>query len=98
MKALWHYLKTMKDFTKVAVDGALKAGQLLKERLGSVQEIKHKGAIDLVTRADLESEELIVNLIRQNLSDHDFLVEEGNQKRNQSNFLWLIDPFDGTTN
>ncbi len=88
----------MKDFTKVAIDAALKAGQLLKERLGSAQEIKHKGAIDLVTQADLESEKLIVNLIQQNFPDHDFLAEEGSQKKAQSNYLWLIDPLDGTTN
>jgi myo-inositol-1(or 4)-monophosphatase len=88
----------MKDFTKVAVDSALKAGQLLKEKLGSVQEIRHKGTIDLVTKADIESERLLVSIIRRNFPDHDLLAEEGSQKRNHSNYLWLIDPLDGTTN
>ncbi len=55
---------------------------------------------EIVTRADKESEKIILELIRKNFPDHQILTEELGEINRYSNsaYLWLIDPLDGTTN
>lgn len=54
---------------------------------------------DVVTRADKESEELIVKAIAERYPDHKILGEEGGYRGNpNSDYMWVIDPLDGTTN
>lgn len=54
---------------------------------------------DVVTRADKESEQFIVNAISRRYPDHKILGEEGGYKGNaNSDYLWAVDPLDGTTN
>jgi myo-inositol-1(or 4)-monophosphatase len=85
-------------FRKVATDIALKAGHLLKELLRKEKRIGFKGEIDLVTQADLQSEELILAELSRNFPNHDILSEEKGNRGRESDFVWLIDPLDGTTN
>ena len=58
----------------------------------------HKGEIDLLTNADLECEQLIVSAIRESFPYHSILSEEKGSNNTKSNFCWIIDPLDGTTN
>lgn len=54
---------------------------------------------DVVTPADKESEELIAKTIFEKYPDHKILGEEGGYRGNEaSDFLWVVDPLDGTTN
>lgn len=83
---------------EVAEAAALEAGRILVELQGHV-EIEFKGEIDLVTDADRRSEAAIVTRIRDAFPTHAILGEEGGQMGSQSaEFLWVIDPLDGTTN
>jgi len=62
-------------------------------------DIMEKSSNNLVTRADLESEERIVSSIKKMFPGHSFLAEENHPaKRGTSEHLWIIDPLDGTTN
>ncbi len=55
--------------------------------------------MDLVTRADLESERMIKAAITDNFPDDAILAEEsGHSGDEQAEFLWAIDPVDGTIN
>lgn len=56
------------------------------------------GAIDIVTDADRASEEIILAAIRREFPDHDILTEETDIEGTGSNWLWLVDPLDGTVN
>jgi len=58
----------------------------------------HKGEIDLVTQADLESEALILEAIQQAYPHHAVLAEESGNHGQDSAPLWIVDPLDGTTN
>jgi fructose-1,6-bisphosphatase/inositol monophosphatase family enzyme len=49
-----------------------------------------------VTDVDLHIESLLVDHISQTYPDHQILSEEGNSHSNNSEFLWTIDPIDGT--
>jgi len=58
----------------------------------------YKALTDLVTQTDIDSEKKIIELISSKFPDHSFLAEESGKKLNSSNFTWIIDPLDGTTN
>lgn len=53
---------------------------------------------DVVTRADKESEALIISKINETFPDHDILAEESGEYSRRSSWRWVIDPLDGTTN
>ncbi|NLY11095.1 MAG: inositol monophosphatase [Firmicutes bacterium] len=84
---------------EVAKDIAYGAGRILREKINDRFSIEHKGDIDLVTDADQASEELIVKAIENYFPNHAILAEEeGKLGKSESDFLWVIDPLDGTTN
>ena len=84
-----------------AIDAARDAGVLLMQRLG-VAKVHNKGDIDLVTEADLASEKLIIERIRSYYPQHAILAEESGEAETSggksSEWKWIIDPLDGTTN
>lgn len=83
---------------EVAGDAALKAGNLLNDRLGEKLEISFKGEIDLVTEMDLAAERLIVNTIHSAFPATEILTEEEGLIGPHSDSRWIVDPLDGTTN
>ena len=83
-----------------AIDMARDAGGLLMQRLG-VAKVTNKGDIDLVTEGDLASENLIIERIRSYYPQHGILAEESGEAQlsgGKSEWKWIIDPLDGTTN
>lgn len=77
---------------------AKKSADVLLSHFGKISRIKKKGAIDLVTIADTESEKVIIDTILKDFPNHSILAEESGQSNNQSDYRWIIDPLDGTTN
>ena len=71
------------------------------QRLGAAK-VTNKGDIDLVTEADLASENLIIERIRSYYPQHGILAEESGEAElkggKSSEWKWIIDPLDGTTN
>ena len=57
-----------------------------------------KGGRDLVTAADLKSEKIIIASLRHNFPQHQILSEEAGLSAKHEDYLWIIDPLDGTTN
>jgi len=88
----------MKDFKECAIEIAREAGIFLKNKLNSVHTIDYKGEINLVTEVDKISEEMITSKITTLFPDHDILAEEFTDIDSGSDFRWIIDPLDGTTN
>lgn len=66
--------------------------------MGTGFDIEHKGAIDLVTEVDLASEKLIREAISTYYPRHEILAEEGGLTESKSEYRWIVDPLDGTTN
>ncbi len=55
-------------------------------------------ALGLVTKADLEAEQCIVETLRSKYPKHAFLAEESHANTETCEHLWIIDPLDGTNN
>lgn len=85
------------------IQTAREAGGVLIDRLGRAQ-VLNKGTIDLVTEADLAAEKLIIERIRSHYPRHAILAEESGVSEGttpipgESEWKWIIDPLDGTTN
>ena len=82
----------------IGVAAAARAGEILHNYWGKTHKVEKKGAIDLVTEADLASENAIIQLIRTTFPDHIILAEESGVTPGTSQYEWIIDPLDGTTN
>jgi len=72
-------------------------GDSLRRRFGRVR-ARYKGRANPVTQADLESQRAVLGLIRRAFPSHDWLAEEKSERRGGSDFLWIVDPLDGTVN
>ncbi|WP_456401474.1 inositol monophosphatase family protein [Persephonella sp.] len=89
------------QFVRTAKESAVLGGHILKEYFKKVkkEDIESKAVKDFVTYVDKLSEERIRNFILSLHPDHAFLGEEegiiGNRK---SEYLWIVDPLDGTKN
>jgi myo-inositol-1(or 4)-monophosphatase len=77
---------------------AHRAGKLLKEGFRKRLSITYKGRINPVTDVDLGCERLITGAILKKYPGHAVLGEEGSDSRGHSEFIWIIDPLDGTVN
>ncbi len=88
----------MDDVRECMISIAREAGVFLKERLNNKHVIAYKGDINIVTDADRLSEEIITSKISQKYPSHDILAEESTGTYKGSDFRWIIDPLDGTTN
>ncbi|MFD0617530.1 inositol monophosphatase family protein [Paenibacillus sp. GCM10027629] len=104
------YVVSSKSFTAVAINCAAKAGEWIKSKLGNYEKLDIKtSSHDLVTEVDKGAEKLIRRLIMTHFPDHSFLGEESTgvgaaaatsalNEVKQSDYLWIVDPIDGTTN
>jgi len=82
----------------IGLAAAARAGEILQNYWGKTHTVEKKGAIDLVTEADLASESAIIQLIRAVFPDHSILAEESGVTPGTDPYEWIIDPLDGTTN
>ena len=82
-----------------AVSWARAAGQVLLGHFGRTTSTQQKSDLsNVVTAADLESEQAIVRAIRQRHPTHSIIAEETGCDLRGSEFTWVIDPLDGTSN
>lgn len=85
-------------YLKIAVEAAQEAGSMLRENLGAFREITYKGEVDIVTNFDNLSQKMIYDRLASHFPDHDFIAEEGLKQEKGSDYRWIFDPLDGTTN
>lgn len=89
----------MNPMTTIASRAARDAGKLLLNYFNRMDqvEVQEKQANDFVTEVDRASEQIIINAIKKAYPDHAILAEESGRHAG-NDFLWIIDPLDGTTN
>ncbi len=93
-------MENLETITRLVCDIAREAGSYIrKERAGfSVEKVERKHAHDYVSYVDKGSEQLIVKALRELLPEAGFITEEGSAGHTDEQFVWVVDPLDGTTN
>lgn len=87
------------EFLSFAIKIAKEAGKIHMKYFGSISSLEKKSTnIDLVTKADLESEQYIIKKINKKYPSHSILAEESGYTYKDNQYQWVIDPLDGTTN
>ncbi|MEZ6060575.1 MAG: inositol monophosphatase family protein [Planctomycetaceae bacterium] len=81
-----------------AEHAARSAGNILRDYFREGVTMRHKGAVDLVSDADVNAERAIVKVIHEQFPDHSILGEEEQSDDVRAEHLWIVDPLDGTTN
>ena len=84
----------------IAVRAARAAGDIIVRNMDRLDRIKvvTKQNNDFVSNVDHLAEETIISTIKQAYPDHGILAEESGTQAESSEFQWIIDPLDGTTN
>ena len=77
-----------------------RAGQIINRASLDLDliEIRKKQQNDFVTEVDKAAEDAIIETLKTAYPDHAILAEESGESENESEFKWIIDPLDGTTN
>ncbi len=90
----------LQTFLDIATTAALAAGAVLEHYWGNLADIQEKGRPgDLVTEADRAAEKAVLEVLHRHVPQHSILTEESGQFGDRHDeFLWAIDPLDGTTN
>ncbi len=84
----------------IAIRAARSAGdQILyaMDKVGQLQ-ITHKGNNDYASEVDRNAESDIIHILRKAYPDHGILAEESGGHEVNNDYVWVIDPLDGTTN
>ena len=90
----------VKELLKKVEEWAREVGQIQRENFRRADLIidTKSTVTDLVTEIDKKSEKYIIDKIEENYPDHAILGEETGEHEKESDYLWVIDPLDGTNN
>jgi len=92
-------LKNHSEFLKFSIEVAKEAGKIQMSHFGNISSLEKKSTnYDLLTEADKQSENYIIKQITLKYPLHSILSEEQGETNNSSEYKWIIDPLDGTTN
>jgi myo-inositol-1(or 4)-monophosphatase len=88
------------NLLQAACRAALVGGSIISKLYNRPHDITMKGAINLVTEADVSAESAIIASLNEDAPDITILAEEsaGENPKEQPGDIWVLDPLDGTTN
>ncbi|GAB3625433.1 inositol monophosphatase [Pandoraea terrae] len=90
----------MHPMLNIAVKAARRAGSIINRASLDIDAVRvsKKQHNDFVTEVDQAAEQAIIQTLQQAYPDHAILAEESGESDHESEFQWIIDPLDGTTN
>jgi myo-inositol-1(or 4)-monophosphatase len=83
-----------------AVKAARKAASIITRASHDIDKltIQTKQQNDFVSEVDRAAEDAILSVLHEAYPTHGFIAEESGPKNADAEFVWVIDPLDGTTN
>ncbi len=84
------------EFLKVALDAANAAAAISRKYYEGNFTVSTKADLTPVTQADVKCEEAIRDIILTRFPEHGFFGEETGKSQEDAEYLWLVDPIDGT--
>jgi myo-inositol-1(or 4)-monophosphatase len=90
----------MHPMLNTAVKAARKAGSIITRSSSDLDKltVRSKRHNDFVSEVDHAAEDAIISTLREAYPKHGFLAEESGEKDSNADYVWVIDPLDGTTN
>jgi myo-inositol-1(or 4)-monophosphatase len=95
----------LRDIEQLAVELADIAGSEIATALGGLLSVRYKTAAtdnalwrDPVSEVDSRVETMIRKRLAEEFPDHDIIGEEFDERRREHDFVWVVDPIDGTAN
>lgn len=88
------------NYYDFSIDVVVKAGKLVKESLEGNLQVSHKGidSKDIVTDIDISVNTFLTEEIKKQFPDHAIYSEEAENDGIHSEYVWAIDPIDGSAN
>ena len=87
---------TMSEFLTVAQQAVHDAGQKALQMLHHAQVLRQKAYGDFVTDGDVSVEQDVISSLRTHFPGHGFDSEERDRENVDAEYVWLLDPIDGT--
>lgn len=84
------------EFLQVALQAADRAAEISRSYYAGNFTVTTKEDLTPVTQADIECEQAIREIITDRFPDHGFYGEETGRTQADADYLWLVDPIDGT--
>jgi myo-inositol-1(or 4)-monophosphatase len=83
-----------------AIKAARRAGSLINRATNDLDKltIEHKAQNDFVSEVDRAAEQAIIEVLKDAYPQHSILAEESGASGGETEYQWIIDPLDGTTN
>ena len=90
----------MHPMLRKAIEASRLAGEAIRHYSNKIDRltIQNKDQNDFVSEVDRQAEQIVVRALQRAYPDHTFLGEEGGRQGANSDYEWVIDPLDGTTN
>lgn len=90
----------MHPLLNIAISAARQAGDIILRNAEQVHKLKitEKKLNDFCSEVDIQAEQVIINTINKNYPQHGIVAEESGNFNKNSDFVWIIDPLDGTKN
>ena len=83
---------------ETAILAVKEASKIIMDNFQKKHDIKIKNYKEIVTEVDRMAEKKIISVIQKKFPDHQILGEETGEHKTDSEYKWIIDPIDGTTN
>ena len=84
---------------RTAIKAAKEAGKIILSYYSkNVNAVSKGSTYNLVTKADIASEDKIISIIKDKFPGHSIMTEESGEEIHKSDYCWVIDPLDGTNN
>jgi len=88
--------KTSSEYLRTALEAARVAAGISRDYYAGNFTVTTKADLTPVTQADVECEQAIRDILLSRFPEHGFYGEETGRTRDDAEFLWLVDPIDGT--
>ncbi len=91
--------KTEDKDLQILIKAAHAGGEKLRQYFGQVMDLTEKSTVaDFQTKADIESEKVILEILKSKFPSYNIFSEEDGETFNGSDYTFIIDPLDGTNN
>ncbi len=86
------------SYLTTAVEAASAAGSIIRNKFGTTVKSQRKKGFDIVTEVDFAAEAKIREVLAKAYPSHEVLGEEEGGPQTTTDYLWIVDPLDGTRN